>query len=1519
MRRFVFVLVLLLAGSIAPSSCELNNRVLFVSPPNGALDVARFPVISVVFEDPVSQSEAEEWVRLFDRTGNEVPLEVQLSGGGSSSSIVIATPASAEDRLLPASDYMLEIHQGELDATRAVHTRFRTGGDKSVFCVGHDGQGWATTCNESYWRDYVQDTDLEACTWTAEDNSCTCSVDTDEPGELLGRKPSCVCSEEEDVLGGDLSDLAAVINTEPFPDANKTSGLTDPIRIVLDRDIGASNAALYRMVIEDVTDGDVPPVTVWSGTVGATGGPTYSSMSTAFEASPGTGVLEPDRRYRVVLELAGTSEPSIMVAGTQPHRFTFHFNTWTGPNGRLAEVLPKPKTDGVDFPTHLPRWPHLRFVFDGPVAKAVAEATMPPFLVRRPSNSSWISRYATWYDVDMHRLHLMVFEPLAEGERYDVFCSAEFAVDIGNPACGFTPIAHFLVQAPLPVGGTDDIREGSRVDLEPSNEIWLPVRPHVLNHPHGLKERYSRDSFGPLSFLGHVMLAPEEPPAVATITVDGDDPNCLDLEADFGVRAEADVFLYVAGAVCASHSECGPGYTCETCSSPGNAGCPEGQKRCRRSQVAFERALTAYCKELVDNGTPACSVNDAFRCAAGSPEYGTSPASQSRLRLGDVPSCPTGYEALTAGSGSSAYQYCVPTGRVAIEFAGGEHYFHVHAIHKTGKHWDPVAQQVVSEPPPVVFQPADIEAPVTLVGTVPLPASGLPIPAETCRAKPSTPGYRCIENRGVCDTSTFQCVPVQQNMMYQHQLPGDQTPDSCSSDADCFDGFRCDPTLHACVIDGNHPAFACTGGDPNHPELGGTCSAQWVQVDATHNIWRIWWPHHGLSAGSRRFNFAARIADASGGEFSRLPLIADVPNYTECDYALDSTACIQSACEAWNELWDDYEAQVAARVAELANHEAPVGYWAHGYQLTAACDGNPAAHDAFDLAGPQGLFVRLPAGKTPSDYRIEGTPQYTVSDFDGSGELAFRGLTFDGFSNGMLTEDVAELSIRGNQWLSPSGFSVANFDQTNDPADLRQAVFSDNYLEDAGSFDQRSSASVQYLTTNNVYWNVLGKLHSSIYGGPQPTPEVCDDSSASCVRPACRVDFDCRIPFLDPSTMEIVGDDPTLAGTLPTCEDIDPETHIGTCSHGIVGQALFVDNVMLDSGGPNNGPWYNMRFQRNFWENGNSAQELLDLDPASYVSILDNLVYNAGIRSNVFSIRRTIVGNESFLRGIAVENNRIFRSPTYTLVQHHRSKEARPGGEGTPTLLAYRGGDGDVLNARGYRAVGNVLLDRPGAREWGAGATAGISVRDPRDAIVERNTVVTDSITGFNFYGNPAHPTSAWAERNVAVAHDRDNFDNLCLSPSQVNDKDLRASVPDVSLCANLSERPSTAYLDPSIGCEHQYVDAAAARARLFHEPLPPTPMIDYELFHRSLVPDFIDEQELMRAYPSYDPALEDDVLAVRPGHAACDQLAGGSGCDDPDPDDDLYRGSGDNCPNDYNPSQADTDEDGIGDACDVS
>jgi hypothetical protein len=104
----------------------------------------------------------------------------------------------------------------------------------------------------------------------------------------------------------------------------------------------------------------------------------------------------------------------------------------------------------------------------------------------------------------------------------------------------------------------------------------------------------------------------------------------------------------------------------------------------------------------------------------------------------------------------------------------------------------------------------------------------------------------------------------------------------------------------------------------------------------------------------------------------------------------------------------------------------------------------------------------------------------------------------------------------------------------------------------------------------------------------------------------------------------------------------------------------------------------------------------------------------------------------------------------------------------------------------------------------------------------------------------------------------------------------------------------------------------------MFHEPIPFSPVIDLETFQAHLVPEPADEWAAYRAYPSYDPAFEDDVLEVRASHPACGRGAGvGASCTDPDPDDDLYLTVRDNRPGTANPDQADLDADGRGDACD--
>jgi len=52
-------------------------------------------------------------------------------------------------------------------------------------------------------------------------------------------------------------------------------------------------------------------------------------------------------------------------------------------------------------------------------------------------------------------------------------------------------------------------------------------------------------------------------------------------------------------------------------------------------------------------------------------------------------------------------------------------------------------------------------------------------------------------------------------------------------------------------------------------------------------------------------------------------------------------------------------------------------------------------------------------------------------------------------------------------------------------------------------------------------------------------------------------------------------------------------------------------------------------------------------------------------------------------------------------------------------------------------------------------------------------------------------------------------------------------------------------------------------------------------------------------------------------GHYICDGTGTGAVCElSPDPDGDGYRGSCDNCPDVYNPDQQDSDDNGVGDAC---
>jgi hypothetical protein len=1473
----------------------------FVGPPNGSLEVSRFPVISVAFEDPVSADPAElaQGIRVLDRTGAPVPLAVRRST--TDDRVVMASPASAEDRLLPASDYFLEVGLGATTPEEAVRTYFRTGGAKSVFCVTEDAGAWVSTCDENYWRADPA-VGLEPCTLPSPqvDGSCSCLIE--EEIVLGGRRARCVCAEEEELLAG-VAQVAVVRGVEPAAGANRATGVTDPIRIYLDRDLGA-NASLYRVVIDDITDGGVPPREVFWG-------PATSYIANTFELVDPP--LVPNRRYRVTLKLAG-AEPVTgpVLAGPEVHGFAWSFNTWMGPSGKLERTVPTPKTPGVSFPTHLPPWPHLRYIYDGPLPVGVEDTAGPVLRVQKYDGMP-VYGYATWYDVDMNRLHLMVYQTLAEGERYEVYCTSAFAQALGDTSCANSPLSQFLVQVTPPEGGTDDIRWGSWVDLVPPGEQWLQIRPHVLNHPYGFKERYATDTEGPASFRGHVMLVPPSPAVTGVIRVDAADPNCLTFAGQtqprVGVEGQITSLYIASNSACVTDSDCPDSYTCGPCPSSGNAGCPTSEMRCRWNEDSFGDLLLDYCRALVDDAAAACNANEAYRCVSGGPSAYTI-ESQARMNAPDESECPSGYRLHPTNN-------CVPSGRKAIEFADGDHVFDLFANGVGAWHHDPNGDTLEFGAPPVVFRAAQGARP-RLIATVPLGFDGIPIPADGCRTVGrDIDGYRCDRSFGVCDLTRFQCVATQQNMGRAQKILGGSV-DSCSSDAECFDGFRCDSTLSACVIDGNHAAFSCTGGDPVHPEMGGTCSASWVQIDADKNIWRIWWPHRLSSNTANRANIVGRITPVSGGDFEELEFLNHLlTDYSACDVSPDPRSCVLSACSDWNAL--SYQGQINKKLVELASdpRDPPIAFWAAGYRIGLGGGGPSCSFTALGspsfgmLDGPIGLYLRLPAGDTPADFRIELSEGSLLSSVRNVGSWHFLGLSFQFMPHYLLIQDAEFFTIRGNQILDPSrtgfptGTQFAAFDLSSVGANV-----SDNYLHRIGTLQQLSD-SPQYVTINNVYWEAQAKIHTSNFQGVIETPVVCESDDADCVRPPCSLDHDCRIPFLGDGG-EIVEDDPNLPGLLPTCEAITPSTSIGTCSHGIVRQGIYVDNVILDGMGPS-GHWHRFRMQRNHLENGASQEGFDGSEGSNHLWLLDNLHYNFGPIPSVMKLAPT---STNVSRAVAVEGTLVVKNSPALRSQLIRAGKLKIMGESGQILSYQANGSSPPADMRGFRVHGNLWIERPGAFEWGAGAIGGLHIRSIQDARVSRNTVISDVPAPMGVSGQSGHPPLVGQfMENVVVGSDRDDYDeNLCGDVPLFHDIEV-ASPTTTTLCGNLSERPDLAALDPT--CAHMFLASEEIRDHLLHEPLPRTPQIDFETFQRSIVPDSRDEWERYRAFPVYDPAIEDDVYRIRPSRPEC-AFAGlpDSDCADPDSDGDLYLDSGDNCPNDFNPTQVDTDGDGIGDVC---
>ena len=312
-----------------------------------------------------------------------------------------------------------------------------------------------------------------------------------------------------------------------------------------------------------------------------------------------------------------------------------------------------------------------------------------------------------------------------------------------------------------------------------------------------------------------------------------------------------------------------------------------------------------------------------------------------------------------------------------------------------------------------------------------------------------------------------------------------------------------------------------------------------------------------------------------------------------------------------------------------------------------------------------------------------------------------------------------------------------------------------------------------------------------------------------------------------------------------------------------MGQTLVSDNLFLGPAGLDGASsWYALRLQRNHFE-GVSGQELLDAsNGAVYLSLLDNLVFDSSTRSRLVVLR---AGGSprapAALRKLAIEGNFLLRTSPGRVDQTLRSGRRYP--RGNAAFLSVWQPGADTARATAVRIVDNVLLGRPGGREWGLGRSGGLAVWGRADVFIARNTVLLDTEIGLSLrrIRDGSEPRGR-VEENLVLATGRPEFrSNLCEPPPGPS---LRVPASGaVRLRANAATRGA---FGPASAARTELWLAPGAREYLLVEPLAASAAIDMETFQRRTVAT----RWWDRDWPRYDPVLLDDALNVRPGHAAC-------------------------------------------------
>ena len=639
------------------------------------------------------------------------------------------------------------------------------------------------------------------------------------------------------------------------------------------------------------------------------------------------------------------------------------------------------------------------------------------------------------------------------------------------------------------------------------------------------------------------------------------------------------------------------------------------------------------------------------------------------------------------------------------------------------------------------------------------------------------------------------------------------------------------------------------------------------------------WPQRAVGSG----RVAARIARPGAARFAELPLLKPYPTYASCDRALDPARCALELCRSWSEA--SAPEQLRAQLEGLRAAPAPhLLVWSGFATRQTDCSKLQSIQGQMRASAPSGpplVLVKLPAGTTPADFRIEvGDPGGGESPGDpplvleGVSDWTLAGLVFQGLDAPLELRAVRDVHVASAQFAN-AGIYAENPDGLR----VSGSFFSHSLL--LGSALRRST---RVAVVGNVAVDYQAKtLRPGVdlrrIDATQP-PEICSSDDARCVRPSCREDRDCRIPFArEQDGVAVFTRDPSEGGEFPRCRR-DPQQSIGSCSHGVVDQTLISDNVLLRTWGLHDGPAYRMRVQRNHFEDM-TVGKLLDVrfGGASQVALLDNLLFNATEGVVLESLR--LPDGRRVAESLAIEGNLFAKHVRARTTQRNRDGHNHPGKLNGAAVSVYftRSAEPEVDRVRGLRIVENRVLRGAGARGLHDGPLCGVRLARARGVRVARNTLIADC-------SSPLAIQEDSVERGAEIALE----DNLVLPSARASYReelcrareDPAIALPRARRGVRVARNASIARGENGLPRGNIELEGDPWRA-LLGEPLPEAPVVDAELHQSRRVASEEDEAESYRSEPSYDPALLEDLLEPRADAPACAAGATPS-CREPEP-----------------------------------